>query len=183
MPFVYFLQAECNGLIKIGYTLNGPMKRFKSIAYMSPVPLKLLGVIRGLRSVEADLHRDFAHLRDHGEWFQPGPELLNLIETKAIPWDADAEADEFRWAAEINASIPRPTPIGPVPVHTPTEADILARTDYVPLNDAARSVRKRSQNMIAWTRKLNIPVFLTPYGEAMATEDYPRFRDYILSRS
>lgn len=75
---VYFLQAENKGFIKIGFT-NNPYSRIESIRAMSPVSLDVLVIITGGKPLEQKLHQRFSHLRHHGEWFHPEPELLEYI--------------------------------------------------------------------------------------------------------
>lgn len=47
---------------------------------MNGTPLTVLALIRpGGRLLEQFLHRRFAVMREHGEWFSPAPELLGFI--------------------------------------------------------------------------------------------------------
>ena len=73
---VYFIGG--GDLIKIGFT-NDLKRRLKTLRATSPVPLKVLCVIRGGKLRETAFHETFAHLRAHGEWFRPAPELLAYI--------------------------------------------------------------------------------------------------------
>ncbi|MBN1430422.1 MAG: GIY-YIG nuclease family protein [Anaerolineae bacterium] len=75
---VYFIQSSTGGLIKIGTAINAN-RRLAEIQNMSPVPLRILAVIPGDCRKEAELHKRFAHLRRHGEWFEPTIELLDFI--------------------------------------------------------------------------------------------------------
>lgn len=80
---VYFIEAE-NGLIKIGVS-DDPVGRLAQIKTMSPLPLKLLGLIPGAGDVgEAEFHRRFADDREHGEWFRPSPALTSYIAAHAV---------------------------------------------------------------------------------------------------
>lgn len=82
MP-VYFIQAE-NGLIKIGCVRSATLeKRYRTIGLNSPVPIALLGVIFE-DDQDRSYHKQFAHLRHHGEWFNPGPDLISFIEQNAV---------------------------------------------------------------------------------------------------
>lgn len=74
----YILQAE-TGMIKIGRSAN-PAGRVAELQNSSPVPLNLLGIID--EDVERKLHQQFAHLRSHGEWFQPLEPLRKFIEKR-----------------------------------------------------------------------------------------------------
>ena len=73
----YFIQSSCaDGLIKIGRSTD-VQSRMAALATGSAAPLRLLAVIH--RDVESTLHRKFAHLRRHGEWFAPHQDLLDFI--------------------------------------------------------------------------------------------------------
>jgi hypothetical protein len=76
---VYFVQGLMGGPIKIG-TAGDVEARFKAIQACSPVPLRVLHVIRDTgRTIEAKIHRRFALYRLHGEWFENTGELLQYI--------------------------------------------------------------------------------------------------------
>jgi hypothetical protein len=68
--FVYFIQRE--RLIKIGFSVD-PVKRAGALNAV------VLATIPGERHVERATHLRFAHLRQYGEWFEPGPDLLAYI--------------------------------------------------------------------------------------------------------
>jgi hypothetical protein len=76
--WVYFLQADGGGPVKIGRSAN-PQARVEELQQGSPVQLRLLAVCRGGHRREAELHRQFAAQRLHGEWFRPGTELLAFV--------------------------------------------------------------------------------------------------------
>ena len=77
---IYFLQAEVIGRIKIGYAAADRLEhRISCLRVASPVPLKLLGAIRGNRAKERRLHLRFADARVCGEWFEPSPVLARYI--------------------------------------------------------------------------------------------------------
>lgn len=76
---VYFIQAVHGGPIKIGITAGDPVQRIREISRMSPYRLHALLTIPGDIRLEAELHKRFATLRQHGEWFSPAPELLDYI--------------------------------------------------------------------------------------------------------
>ncbi len=75
---VYFVRAGADGLIKIGKTKD-LASRLRGLQRMSGVALHLLATLDGGMAKEAEMHRRFAHLRAHGEWFRPGPELLQFL--------------------------------------------------------------------------------------------------------
>lgn len=73
----YFIQGEDGGPIKIGFTTNHPKERLSELQVGSPVRLCFVGFMKGRRELE--LHRRFAHLRLHGEWFDNDLELCEFI--------------------------------------------------------------------------------------------------------
>lgn len=73
---VYFIRS--GEAVKIGMSKDVP-GRFRALRTMSPLPLELLGVIPGGRDEEAQLHRQWAGQRLHGEWFKATPELIGHI--------------------------------------------------------------------------------------------------------
>lgn len=75
---VYFIQPESGGLIKVGFSTHVE-SRFQSLQLTSPVRLRLLATLTGTRATESELHRQFASLRCHGEWFHPSQELVAFI--------------------------------------------------------------------------------------------------------
>lgn len=75
---VYFVQAGARGAIKIGQS-SDPVRRISALFTQSPERLHFLGAMPGDAKTEARLHRRFAGLRMHGEWFRPGDVLLDYI--------------------------------------------------------------------------------------------------------
>jgi hypothetical protein len=65
---VYVLGSPGSGTVKIGRTTNLTV-RLGTIQRMSPVPLSVLWQCPGGHKLETRLHRHFASLRSHGEWF------------------------------------------------------------------------------------------------------------------
>lgn len=91
MP-VYFIQSQDGGSIKIGRvnTLSGIKPRLQSLQLSSPVGLRILGIIsNGGPTEERTLHRRFSHLSQHGEWFNPGPELIAFVQKHTTPFEAE----------------------------------------------------------------------------------------------
>lgn len=74
---IYFMQGVSGGAIKIGIAVDVE-KRRKAIQYFEP--LEILATVPGNEKVETELHKQFASIRLHGEWFEPAPELLECIE-------------------------------------------------------------------------------------------------------
>ena len=81
---VYFIIAREVGRVKIGRAGN-VATRFGSIQTSCPVPVTLERLIEGGKPEEAELHRRFAHLRRHGEWFELTGELEAFMETLPRP--------------------------------------------------------------------------------------------------
>lgn len=77
--FVYFIEAEETGLIKIGHATN-PNSRMKSIQGMSPVKLRLIGYTPGSIADEKALHERFGIDRSHGEWFRYSRQISDYIQ-------------------------------------------------------------------------------------------------------
>lgn len=76
--FVYFLQPQAGGLIKVG-TATDPKQRVRCIAAMSPLPLKVLRLIYGGAKSEHLIHHYYEDERQHGEWFTPSDRLVRWI--------------------------------------------------------------------------------------------------------
>jgi len=86
---VYFIQAETDGLIKIG-TSEDPLLRMGAMQSGCPVILKLLGCIKAGRLAEREIHERFAEERRHFEWFEPSDRLVAFIDftlaEKGVPF-------------------------------------------------------------------------------------------------
>jgi hypothetical protein len=82
---VYFVQAGEGGLVKIGVA-DDAMIRLRGLATMSPVPLRLIGlmVCRKGGELEGLMHFMFHGHRRHGEWFEPVDALLAV--TDRVGW-------------------------------------------------------------------------------------------------
>ncbi len=80
---IYFVRATSSGLIKIGYTGGDPLARMADLQTGSPERLELFAVIEGDQKFEAELHKEFARSRSHGEWFKPSRGLLGFIAIRA----------------------------------------------------------------------------------------------------
>jgi hypothetical protein len=77
---VYFVRHMTGGPIRIGY--SGVPEYFVDTMNLNSHDrgYRLLATIEGGRGAERDLHARFRHLRIHGAWFLPEPELLAHIE-------------------------------------------------------------------------------------------------------
>ena len=102
--FVYFVQAKVLRLIKIGCAVE-PIDRLYTLRCGSPDELTLLGVIRAANAmqVERGFHHQFATARQHGEWFEPTPDLLATIKLKAVDYDELLSAENTANAMRVLA--------------------------------------------------------------------------------
>ena len=86
---IYYMISMCpHSFIKIGRAVD-PWERRRDLNCSSPYEVKLLRVERSDNDVryEKVLHARFAHLKHRGEWFKPGPDLMEHIASL----DADVE--------------------------------------------------------------------------------------------
>lgn len=77
--YVYFVQGECGGSIKIGHSQN-PKDRLKGLQTGYPDTLIILFMMPGSEQEEFALHEKFRHIKLNGEWFKPEKELIDEIE-------------------------------------------------------------------------------------------------------
>jgi len=70
-PLVYFVRAGKRGNIKIGFSSSSRhlKKRISSLQIGSPLPIILIGAVRGSMMDEQSAHRALEHHRVSGEWF------------------------------------------------------------------------------------------------------------------
>lgn len=82
---LYFVEAPAIRLIKIGFSQD-VKQRFAAIDTGSPVDVRLLGWVPGLRAHERVLHERFASARIRGEWFSADvvrPFIVELLARKS----------------------------------------------------------------------------------------------------
>lgn len=78
--FVYMIQCESTGRIKIGIT-DDVESRVGDIQRMSPSKLNIIAVFASDgNAVEGFFHRTFRNYRIHGEWFEPDDSMIEQIE-------------------------------------------------------------------------------------------------------
>jgi hypothetical protein len=78
--WVYFIQGDEGGPIKIGRSRNLPWMRASDLQSGYPFGmLRVVAVTRAPAAYEQTLHARFASLRMVGEWFRAAPMLLALI--------------------------------------------------------------------------------------------------------
>jgi len=76
---IYFLRAGADGPIKIGSALCPPA-RMAQLQTGCPQRLELIFHALAQPGMESLLHRRFAPVRVHGEWYQADPSLLAYID-------------------------------------------------------------------------------------------------------
>lgn len=77
--FVYFLAA--GPFIKIGKATGEPWARIRDLQTGCPFPIQLAAFLPGGIKEEFALHRRFASLRSHGEWFRNEGALAEYLLT------------------------------------------------------------------------------------------------------
>jgi Meiotically up-regulated gene 113 len=92
-PLIYFIQSPEGDQIKIGTTLR-MARRLRQLIRLRGTKLRVLAIVPGDHAREAELHRQFGHLRMEGEWFDPGPDLLKFIRDHGRPWKGTTEESE-----------------------------------------------------------------------------------------
>lgn len=90
---IYFLRKPDGSAIKIGTTIRLG-ERLRQLAVEHGPGLEVLAVVEGSFEKECALHRQFAHLRTVGEWFEPGDDLLGFIVSDGKPWDRSEGAHQ-----------------------------------------------------------------------------------------
>lgn len=78
--YVYFIQADENGPIKIGFTADDPKRRLSQLQTGNASALKLLGAIKGTAVQERQFHTALSEWRLQGEWFEPHPTVLATVQ-------------------------------------------------------------------------------------------------------
>ena len=71
--------------VKIGVS-NRVRERLQKFQCGSPVRLAVLWAVPGDRTLEQWLHREFEDRRQHGEWFDLGPDPVKLIQDALGPY-------------------------------------------------------------------------------------------------
>jgi hypothetical protein len=88
--YIYFVEAVGQERIKIGKA-DDPAARVRQLQTGSAVELRLLAVVEGRASLEAELHSAFANDRIQGEWFRATIELREYISRFVV------NAEPKRW--------------------------------------------------------------------------------------
>lgn len=80
IPTIYFVQVDRpQGPVKIGYTGRRVSVRMAEGQTFSPKDLEVLVEAYGTYEEEAKLHRIFKPYHIRGEWYEPGPLLMELV--------------------------------------------------------------------------------------------------------
>ncbi len=78
--WIYFIQGDDGGPIKIGRSCRHVEARLDSLQAGYPFGLlRFVGLMRGHRSLENQLHAQFRSIRLVREWFAPAPILLDFV--------------------------------------------------------------------------------------------------------
>lgn len=82
--FVYFMKpVGRDGPVKIGCSFT-PISRLDTFMMWSPEPLEIAATAPGNMSDEYAVHRRFAHLHSHCEWFRADDALTEAIKVVAL---------------------------------------------------------------------------------------------------
>lgn len=84
MEYVYFIQAEHGGPVKIGHTKD-LAHRLAELQSASPYPLVIRSAFLGSLQDETAMHQRFAAKRLHGEWFEPDEAMQACIDSLDPP--------------------------------------------------------------------------------------------------
>lgn len=92
--FVYFIACDPLDAVKIGYTRGDPAGRLRALQTGCPSPLRLIDFAPSNEDEERRLHRAFAPLHIHGEWFRHDHKLRDFLYylDHAPPGPADRSA-------------------------------------------------------------------------------------------
>lgn len=109
--YVYFVQAEYGGAVKIGKARN-PRTRVNELQCGNPDLLVIRAVIVAARSTEGNLHRALDDYRLEGEWFHLADELIPAgiaaFEQQVIDYRAGQPLDTVIANAEARVLEARP---------------------------------------------------------------------------
>lgn len=111
MKRVYFLRpVGLPGPVKIGCSI-APEGRLATIAAWSPIRLEIVAIVDGGHELEVALHKRFAHLALHGEWFGVDADLQAVIDQaiagEPISLDGPVGHNVARVAANLKSQLAR----------------------------------------------------------------------------
>lgn len=81
--YLYFIGSD-DGPIKIGASTN-PQRRLSDLKYKFGGNLRILCAVPGMADEERNMHFGFQGFRLHGEWFEPHPIILEVIDILNSP--------------------------------------------------------------------------------------------------
>lgn len=76
---LYFIQVAGGGPVKIGIS-SDVRKRLDGLRTSCPYPLELRRTVRRMGLLERPLHAQLAAARLRGEWFEPTPDVLAVVD-------------------------------------------------------------------------------------------------------
>lgn len=79
------LAVGAESFVKIGFTAACPWARIAEVTVGCPLPLRLVGVIRGTMALERELQGRFIGLWTKGEWFRWSGPLIEFVNTLPAP--------------------------------------------------------------------------------------------------
>jgi hypothetical protein len=74
----YVYVMECAGFYKVGWS-GAPSERLRQIQLCNPLPVQLVGHIKGSMDDETSWHKRFSSKRVRGEWFSLSPQDLETF--------------------------------------------------------------------------------------------------------
>jgi Meiotically Up-regulated Gene 113 (MUG113) protein len=98
----YVYIVNCNGIYKIGYTMDSVASRVSNIQMSNPNKVRLVCSIpsQTASTLERELHQRFRDRRVRGEWYQ-----LTRRQVEALQYDARvAQHEHFKWAQQDHGS-------------------------------------------------------------------------------
>lgn len=98
--FVYFITAEPDEFVKIGWSLNNPLGRMRDLQTGCPEALRLMAYFPGSLEDERRLHRTFAELQYRSEWFFLQHKLKDLVRYLSDDWPRETENGASRQTFE-----------------------------------------------------------------------------------
>lgn len=75
---IYFIANSYSKSVKIGYSLS-PKQRFSQLQIGNSYKLDLIGVMKGDREVERDIHNKFKKYHIRGEWYKLNDNIIKFI--------------------------------------------------------------------------------------------------------
>jgi hypothetical protein len=98
--FTYLMEDTRNGLIKIGKSKN-PERREKTLQSEAP-SVEMRIAVPTESDFESELHGEFSHLRQRGEWFKlSSMEIKTVIERLLAHGDPDRAITSHEWIGRV----------------------------------------------------------------------------------